>query len=379
MSNMAINKSDLTNLLLSIKNSKNVELSVEDDESNETSLEDETFCPNCGADEGLIVEEGSYECRFCGVKQDIKINMEQEWRYYGDNDTKGSDPNRVGMPTNVLLPESSLGSIIDPRGEFTKWRQYHQYNIMPYKERSLWNTFTYIQNRCLQANLPGIIIDDGKTNYKMVSELKISRGSNRKGIVANCVYFSCKKNNVPRSMKEIAEIFGINVSEMTKGKKKYEDIMYQQSKITMTHINSTNPFDYIDRFCSNLNIDLDIKYICQFVVFEALRRDIFDDNTPPSIAAGAIFLVATVLKIRITKVQVHLATKISEVTISKCYKKLNLFKETLFPKAAIKKYDIIFKQTPEKLPKERKTSAKKKSVKSEQKLQVNNIQNKMEI
>jgi len=378
MSGLAINKSDLTNLLLSIKNSKSCESSIEEEDTN---IDDETFCPHCGADDGLIIEEGSYECRYCGIKQDIKINMEQEWRYYGDNDTKGTDPNRVGMPTNSLLPESSLGSIIDSRGDFSKWRQYHQYNIMPYKERSLWNTFTYIQNRCLQANLPGIIIDDGKANYKMVSELKISRGSNRKGIVANCVYFSCKKNNVPRSMKEIAEIFGINVSEMTKGKKKYEDIMYQQSKSKMTNINSTNPFDYIDRFCSNLNIDLDIKHICQFVVFEAMRRDIFDDNTPPSIAAGAIFLVATVLKIRITKVQVHLATKISEVTISKCFKKLNQHKEVLFPKAAIKKYDIVFKQTIEKPKKERKNSKKNdnENTKSLEEKQMNDIKNKIEI
>ena len=362
-----INRSDLNNLLLTIKRDK-----VSRDESSleESSGEiyDETFCPSCGNEDALIVEEGGYECRYCGVKQDIKLNMEQEWRYYGDNDTKGTDPNRVGMPTNCLLPESSLGSIITMKfGEFSKLRQYHQYNIMPYKERSLWNTFTFIQHRCLQANIPNIIIEDAKTNYKVVSEQKISRGSNRKGIVANCVYFSCKKNNVPRSMKEIAEIFGINVSEMTKGKKKYEDIMYQQAKDSMTHINSTNPFDYIDRFCSNLNIDLDIKHICQFVVFEAMRRDIFDDNTPPSIAAGAIFLVVNVLKLKINKVQVHLATKISEVTISKCYKKLNAHKETLFPMGAIQKYSIVFTKTATN----EKKYKKKKSV--------NNIENVVQV
>ena len=213
---------------------------------------------------------------------------------------------------------------------------------MPYRERSLWNLFTFIANRCMMANLPNIIIEDAKTNCKLVSEQKISRGSNRKGIIANCVYFSCKKNNVPRSMKEIAEIFNITVSEMTKGKKKYEDIMYQQSKITMKHISSTNPFDYIDRFCSNLGLDLNIKYICQFIVFNAIRLDIFDDNTPPSIAAGAIFMVTNVLKMRISKVQVHAATKISEVTISKCFKKLNGFREILFPAEAIKQYNIRF-------------------------------------
>jgi transcription initiation factor TFIIB len=363
-----LNKSDLTSLLFSIK-SNNKPSTIGNDDDFEIDVYDETFCPHCGTEDALIIEEGCYECRFCGVKQDIKLNMEQEWRYYGDNDTKGSDPNRVGMPTNSLLPESSLGSIIGSKGgDFSKLRQYHQYNIMPYKERSLWNTFTYIQNRCLQANIPGIIIEDAKTNYKMVSEQKISRGSNRKGIIANCVYFSCKKNNVPRSMKEIAEIFGINVSEMTKGKKKYEDIMYQQSKSTMTHINSTNPFDYIDRFCSNLNIDLDIKHVCQFVVFEAMRLDVFDDNTPPSIAAGAIFLVTSVLKMRITKVQVHIATKISEVTISKCYKKLNLHKDRLFPKGAIQKYSIVFDK-----------SEPKQYIKKNKSATVNKIDEKIEL
>lgn len=349
---ISLNRDDMSMLFDSVKQADQYD-------ATEVEVFEETFCQNC-LEDGLIIEDGGYECKFCGVKQDIKLDAEQEWRYYGDNDSKGSDPNRVGMPTNSLLPQSSLGSIIGNKGgDFSKLRQYHQYNIMPYKERSLWNMFTAIQNKCLQANIPNMIIEDAKVNYKLVSELRISRGSNRKGIVANCVYFSCKKNGVPRSMKEIAEIFNINLSEMTKGKKKYEDIMNQQAKNIMTSMHSTNPFDYIDRFCSNLNIDLDIKYICQFVVFNAMRLDIFDDNTPPSIASGAIFLVANVLKLRITKVQVHLATKISEVTISKCFKKLNIHKEKLFPQAAIEKYNIVFNKSETKEYKKKKATKNK--------------------
>jgi transcription initiation factor TFIIB len=157
---------------------------------------------------------------------------------------------------------------------------------MPYKERSLWNTFNTIHNKATTAGIPNIIIEDAKSMYKIVSERKISRGSNRKGIIASCIYFACKKQHVPRSSKEIAEIYSISVSEMTKGIKKFGEIMNQQNKQTLIHMNSTNPFDYIDRFCSNLNIDLDVKFICQFIVFKALLIDVLDDNTPPSIAAG---------------------------------------------------------------------------------------------
>ena len=87
-------------------------------------IEDEFFCNYCKKENGLIIVDGQYECRLCGVKQDHKLNMEQEWRFYGDSDTKGVDPNRVGMPTNSLLPESSLGSIIGHKyGEFSRLRQ----------------------------------------------------------------------------------------------------------------------------------------------------------------------------------------------------------------------------------------------------------------
>ena len=126
-----IRRDDISKLFLDFKKNCD-ECNLNEDEIYE--IYDETFCPSCGNEEALIIQEGCYECRFCGIKQDIKLNMEQEWRYYGDSDTKGNDPNRVGMPTNSLLPESSLGSIIGIKGgDFSKLRQYHQYNIFQLK------------------------------------------------------------------------------------------------------------------------------------------------------------------------------------------------------------------------------------------------------
>ena len=60
----------------------------------------------------------------------------------------------------------------------------------------------------------------------------------------------------------------------------------------------------------------------------------------PGIAAGSIFLVCSLCNQNITKKQVSKACKISEVTISKCYKKLYNERVKLFPKKAILKYNI---------------------------------------
>ena len=103
------------------------------------------------------------------------------------------------MPTNSLLPELSLGSVIGNdynsknSYEMYKLRKYQKWNSTSYKERSLYNI---IDDITLQASNSGIsqsIINEAKVMYKELSELKISRGSNRNGLIASTIYMSCKK------------------------------------------------------------------------------------------------------------------------------------------------------------------------------------------
>ena len=118
-----------------------------------------------------------------------------EWRFYGASDSKSSDPTRCGMPVNQLLPESSVGTSISYRGgnkNMYKIRKYQQWNGMPYKERSLYKVFLEIQGKCSKHNIPNVIITEAKSLYKIISSTKISRGSNRTGIIAACVYFGCQ-------------------------------------------------------------------------------------------------------------------------------------------------------------------------------------------
>ena len=80
--------------------------------------------------------------------------------------------------------------------------------------------------------------------------------------------------------------------------------------------------------------------ICFNITKVAIDSSIADDNTPPSIAAGCIYLVITVTGQVISKNQVSKACNVSEVTISKCYKKLHKYRHYLFTKFLIKKYKI---------------------------------------
>ena len=304
-------------------------------EENEDVLMDE-ICKHCNSD-NIINDEnnGMVICKNCGRILDKIIDTGAEWRYYGVDDSKSSDPTRCGLPSNVLLPESSLGTIVGLTGydtyEMRKIRKYHTWNAMPYRERSLYSVFDQLTVRAVNNGIPSCIIEDAKAMYKVLSEHRISRGSNRKGLIASCIYIACKSKGVPRSAKEVAEIFKLKITSMTKGCKKFMEIMNTVNKSSNLELSATQPDDFIRRFCSKLQITGKLLDICRFVAKKAEDYNLVSENTPPSIAAGSIYLVSASYNMSVSKKDISDACKISEVTISKCYKKLNKYKKYLLP------------------------------------------------
>ena len=206
---------DLDNLFDILKEDKKTKENIEELSNNNEEKEDnKDFCDSCNS-KNLITDNGHVICKDCGIINYCTIDGGAEWRFYGSEDSKFSDPTRCGLPTNHLLPESSLGSTISFKYgesyEMRKIRNYHLWNAMPYKERSLYNVFDGIQVRANNNGIPSCIIDEAKNLYKRISDIQINRGSNRNGIIASCIYKACKIQGCPRSAKEIAEIFKLEL------------------------------------------------------------------------------------------------------------------------------------------------------------------------
>jgi transcription initiation factor TFIIB len=263
--------------------------------------------------------------------------MGAEWRFYGAEDSKSVDPTRCGMPANALMPESSLGSMISNKGkesyDMRLIRKYHMWNSMTYKERSLYSIFDNITVNAINSGIATTIIEEAKMFYKKVSESRISRGENRSGLIASSIYMSCKSNKVPRSTKEIAKIFNLKTKAMTKGCKKFQDIMN-------VNMESTCADDFIQRFCSKLGLNNEVKDICKHIVAKADELCIVSENTPPSISAGSIYLCNVVCNLGISKRDMAIACELSQVTLTKCYKKLFDHRALLFSEDVIYKYNI---------------------------------------
>lgn len=183
------------------------------------------------------------------------------------------------------------------------------------------------------------IEDDAKIMYKSISEYKhakgknkgryiIIRGANRKSLIAACIFFACRRKQMTRSPKEIAGLFDLKYTDMTKGCKNFLKLMKIKQKDM--NIGTSKSEDFVIRFC--LKLKLKQQYTDQAVMISKNIRKlaIASDHTPYSIATGSILLMAEINKLyNITKKKLSTMFEVSEVTINKTYKKLEPFKTIL--------------------------------------------------
>ena len=308
---------------------------------------DDDKCSICDS-KLYLGEEGFNLCSNpkCGIMYTDSLDMGAEWRYYGADDNQARDPTRCGMPINPNLPESSYGcKVLCQSGssyEMRKVKRYTEWQSMPYREKSQYDEFQRITIMAQNSGISKMIIEEALRYHKQISEQKTYRGLNRDGIIAASVYIACRIHGYGRTAKEIAQIFNLDTSSATRGCKNAMNIINEleaeHDEIDKTKYQNTKPIAFIDRYCSKLNMNAELTKLCSFIAIKIDKQNLIPENTPHSVAAGIIFFIVQEFKLNISKRNIHNISEISEVTINKCYKKLEKIKENLIPPQLKKKY-----------------------------------------
>tara|TARA_Y100000385_G_C12763017_1_gene495888 strand:- start:35 stop:685 length:651 start_codon:yes stop_codon:yes gene_type:complete len=216
---------------------------------------------------------------------------------------------------------------------------------MPYKEKSQYDEFQRISILAGQSGIPKLMIDDAIRFHKMISETKTFRGLNRHGIIAASLYVSARLNGHPRTAKEIATIFKLDNTSATKGCKNALSIINNLESETNNDdkiiLCNTTPESFIERFCSRLNMNNELTKVCKFIAVRIDKNNLIPENTPLSIAAGIVYFVSYECNLQITKKIINNISEISEVTINKCFKKLQSIRDHLIPKVILERYKNI--------------------------------------
>ena len=302
------------------------------------------MCKTC-----LIISEDGFptcankECAHINVKT---LDYSPEWRFYGADDKNQSDPTRCGNPINPLLVESSFACKVlvsnSSTYEMRKIRKWTEWQSMPHREKSLYDEFQFITIMAQNAGIPKIFIDDAVAIHKDISEQKMFRGMNRDGIKSASIYISCRLNGCPRTAHEIAEIFRLDKASATAGCSTAVKILHNIERnydpSQQTELGLTKPIAFIERFCSRLNINGELIMLSKFIAKKVDDQCIINNNTPHAVAAGIVFFISHNCQLNITKMDIKAICGVSEVTINKCFKKLELMKDQLIPRCVLEKY-----------------------------------------
>jgi transcription initiation factor TFIIB len=307
------------------------------------------ICKTCNEEvKDPIVDEGKKVCRECGSIICDNITFAPEFRFYGNENGGGEDNVRCGIPFNPMLPKSSMGTIIMAGSfhgdEMKRIKRYHNWNVMPYDERSRYHVFDKISNICIRNGIPQRILHEAQALYIQISQNSITRGSKRRGIIAGCLYYACKNIGFPRNAKEIAKMFDINNSEMRAGCKYFQEIMTTndivEGRNKVQAMSCSTPKDFIPRYCSHLNISDKMFIDLAIIISErAVKSEIVSENTPPSIACGVIYLLSELLRLGNDIKTIHEKCDISVVTINKCFKNLWKNRKKIVPRVINDNYD----------------------------------------
>ena len=286
-------------------------------------------CKNCKS-QNLVIDntKGHMVCTDCAVinKEYLDENPDPI-----SNDSESNNNSRYGAPSSFFFPKASLGTKIVTKGCFSRLSLLQAQGQMPYREHSLNNVLIEIQNKCKYYKITPQVMDAAKLLYKQVSEsvhLKgkrkgkniIMRCVNRRSMIAACLFHACKLQKETRSPKEIADIYDLEIKHVNRGCRKFCDII--DSNTLFNQIKSSQSYEFIERFSKKLNIDNKYIEIAKDVSTNINKLDLASTHEPPSVAAGCILLVAQYYNIHISKKQISDIFGISDVTISKTFRKI---------------------------------------------------------
>lgn len=292
---------------------------------NKKKEDQEKLCISCKSNK-LVIDnaKGYLVCQDCAVINEEFLDKNHEF----NGDVNGTS--RYGCPSNYFFPKSALGTKISSKG-FNRLSAIQRQGQMPYKEKSLMEVLERIQTKCKKYNITQTIIDTSKILYKKVSECKHTKGKrkgknmimrciNRRSMIAACVFHACKLQKEPRSPKEIADIYDLEIKHVNKGCRKFLD--YIDITTIFSEIKSSQASDFIERFAKKLNIEKQYIDKAKDISSNINKLGLASTHEPPSVAAGCILLVGTMYHVEISKKQISEIFGISDVTISKTYRKI---------------------------------------------------------
>ena len=279
-------------------------------------------CPSCGYKK-MVTDQNTGElfCGKCGFVVTEKItDTGAEWRSFSNDENNRT---RVGAGTSLTMHDMGLSTIIgkankDATGKplssgvkssierLRTWDSRSQAHSSA--DRNLRQALNEMDKLKDKLALTNAVVEKAAYIYRKAMERKLVRGRSIQGLVAACLYASCRNTETPRTLDDIAK--GINIRR--KDVARCYRLIFRELDLKMPVV---DPVKGISRIASLAGLSEKSKRKAIVILNQAKKEGIVAGKDPMGIAAAALYLACISIDESKSQKEISIASGVTEVTI----------------------------------------------------------------
>ena len=279
-------------------------------------------CPSCGKTK-ILTDDNSGEmfCGSCGFVITEKIaSTGAEWRSFSQDETNRA---RTGAGTSITIHDMGLSTVIgsvnkDATGKplsasmrssierLRTWDSRTQAHSS--SDRNLRQALNEMNKMKDKLALTDAVIEKAAYIYRKAMEKKLIRGRSILGLVAACLYASCRNTETPRTLDDMAN--GINVRR--KDVARCYRLIFRELELK---IPVPDPKKGVSRIASIADLSEKTKRKAIEILEKAKEVGMIAGKDPMGIAAAALYIACISNNETKSQKEISLASGVTEVTI----------------------------------------------------------------
>jgi len=279
-------------------------------------------CPSCG-DKKMVTDQttGELFCGRCGFVVTDKIaDTGAEWRSFSNDE---GNRTRVGAGTSLMMHDMGLSTVIgaankDSTGKplsasvrnsierLRTWDSRTQAHSSA--DRNLRHALNEMDKLKDKLALTDSVIEKAAYIYRKAMERKLVRGRSIQGLVAACLYASCRNTETPRTLDDIAK--GINIRR--KDVARCYRLIFRELELKMPVV---DPVKGVSRIASIADLSEKSKRKAIMILNQAKEMGMVAGKDPMGIAAAALYLACISTGEIKSQKTISIASGVTEVTI----------------------------------------------------------------
>jgi len=275
-------------------------------------------------------DRGEVFCGGCGLVlvQNLDDTSQENRSYSSEDFMKNA---RTGPATSLTMFDRGLSTVIGTNKDFsgnslsskTKF-EFNRLRTWDQRSKSrttssLSKAFTLLHGMKTKIGVPNNVVENAAYIYRKAVNAKLTRGRTMASLIAASLYASCRQNNIPRTLDDIAAAGNVERRILSR------DLRTIIKKLGL-NLNQYDTASFIVKISNNMNLSEKTKRDAFGILKRCEDERITAGKHPVAQAAASLYIACIVNGEKISQKKFSIESGVSDVTIRN---RATLIKKTL--------------------------------------------------